>query len=118
MFFLGTNDPVFPFAGVLGLLLSGTETLEKWAELDACPDAAQETQLSDTADDGTLVSVLSYGDCDGGSEVIGHIIVGGGHTWPGSAFEANAELGRTSHDVSASQTMIDFFLRHRRGALD
>ena len=51
----------------------------------------------------------SYSRCAGGSEVVLCSIDGGGHTWPGGL---PIPLGKTSTSISATDTMIDFFLAH------
>jgi polyhydroxybutyrate depolymerase len=44
--------------------------------------------------------------------VILYGIYGGGHTWPGSPFDAPFELGLTSMDINATETIWAFFEAH------
>ena len=42
-----------------------------------------DTDLPDTVNDGTTVTITSFAGCASGSEVTGYLVVGGGHAWPG-----------------------------------
>jgi polyhydroxybutyrate depolymerase len=77
-----------------------------------------EANLPDTApNDGTTVFQEVYAANAGGAEVVFYGINGGGHTWPGSA-DTGLEflVGLTSHDMSATQVIWDFFKTHVRGS--
>jgi len=52
--------------------------------------------------------------CPVGAEVVLYTIEGGGHTWPGSAFDANLAdlMGPTSTDIDATALMWQFFATH------
>ena len=64
--------------------------------------------------EGTTVLLTRYADCEGDSEVAYWAIAGGGHTWPGSSVPSGGLLGRTSLDLSASDSAVRFFLDHHR----
>lgn len=58
------------------------------------------------------VSGVRYSDCDAGAEVVFYTIDGGGHTWPGGKPLPESITGETNTDISASETMWEFFQRH------
>jgi polyhydroxybutyrate depolymerase len=120
-FFLGSDDTFFPPAGKLAgndvvhvRLLSIAESVAEWAARDGCGAAPAVTELPDIEDDGTTVRRERYTGCDGGAEVVYYAIEGGGHTWPGSGVPSGGLLGRTSHEISASDIAARFFLEHVR----
>lgn len=117
--FLGDEDTRFPWEGVdagIDISYSGPDTGEYYAHQDACTGVRQETELPDTADDGTTVTLWTWDPCAQGTEVRFYAIFGGGHTWPGSPVTLQpAIFGLTSHDISASEIMVEFFAAHPRG---
>ena len=120
VFFHGSDDTFFPpeggFAGnnvVNVRLLSIEESVASWAERNECEGAPAITALPDAEDDGTTVVHELHANCDGGAAVAYYAIEGGGHTWPGSLVPSSGLVGRTSRDVSASESAVDFFLDFR-----
>jgi polyhydroxybutyrate depolymerase len=118
-FFLGSDDTFFPPQGRLAgndivhvRLLSIEESVETWVERDGCSGAAESETLPDAHDDGTSVRRDRYADCASGAEVVYYAIDGGGHTWPGSPLQSGGLLGRTTRELSASETALRFFLDH------
>ena len=92
--------------------LSIDETLAAWVERNDCrPPTPQRTELPDVEPDGTTVARESWSGCDRG-ELTFYEIMGGGHTWPGSPVDFNDFLGPESHDMAASEVIVDFFLSH------
>ena len=55
------------------------------------------------------VTGVRYSDCDADAEVIFYTIDGGGHTWPGGKPLPERITGETNMDISASETMWEFF---------
>jgi polyhydroxybutyrate depolymerase len=111
--FHGTADPVVPFAGgapitpLLGAFVqfdSVADTIALWRSLDSC--LAAPALIYSTGD----ATCTDFGGCRGGAEVVQCVIDGGGHTWPGGL--PIPPLGKTSTDISATDTMVDFFLAH------
>src|SRR3954462_826350 len=109
--FMGTADPVVPFDGgkvsccgspVLG---SAPEAMSAWAAHDGCAGAPTEQRL------GSEVRRRTWSGCAGTSSVVFYIIDGGGHTWPGAAITP-AQLGLTTQQISASDTLWEFFKAH------
>jgi polyhydroxybutyrate depolymerase len=120
-FFLGSDDTFFPPEGKLAgndvvhvRLLSIAESVATWAARDGCDGGPTITELPDLEDDGTTVRRERYSGCDDGAEVVYYAIMGGGHTWPGSGVASGGLVGRTSREISASETAARFFLEHIR----
>lgn len=119
--FHGTNDRFVPYGGgeILGQaergrVLSVAATTELWGKLDGCPTVPHRADLPPRhPDDRTRVRQAAYGPCRGGSAVVLHTIVGGGHTWPGTAWLPL--LGPVSHQIDATEVIWEFFERHPKG---
>jgi polyhydroxybutyrate depolymerase len=77
-----------------------------WAAANGCGDAEDEQRSEHVIE-------RSY-DCDDDAEVRFLIIVGGGHSWPGSAFSASIAsiVGPTTDEVDATEEIWSFFERH------
>jgi polyhydroxybutyrate depolymerase len=85
---------------------SAPEWAKGWAERDGCD---LEPVPIDTRGG---VRGVRYADCQGGAQVVFYTIEGGGHTWPGGGDLPGWLVGKTSHDISASETMWAFFVAH------
>ena len=94
-----------------GLLLSAPRAAALFATVDGCPGAPAVSVEPDTARDGTRTRRSAYAGCGEGREVRLYTIEGGGHTWPGGP-QAGRSMGRSSRDIDATRTMLDFFDRH------
>lgn len=129
--FHGTADEILLFNGgvgdALGQILGGKDgsttaptttepadldgegypaTAAEWADRNGCePDAADEKVTEE-------VTRRVY-DCPAGADVEFVIVVGGGHTWPGSEFSKNIAniVGFTTFDIDATEEIWKFFER-------
>lgn len=122
----GTDDPLMPFGGgdiatmggrgMGGKVISAQETTDFWAKRNRTAAKPVITELPDVdPQDGTRVrrAVFSKGAQD--SEVVFYTIANGGHTWPGGfQYLAESIIGKTSRDMNASETVMEFFMRHKR----
>lgn len=134
--FHGTGDTIVPFNGGTDGLYHVLKfppvsySIDLFRSLDGCPaspapdgSALLATPNASTPDGGPSdtifegsTSIYAKGDaachrwsgCSAGSEVELCTIVDGGHAWPGGG----PLVGKTSHDIDATQTIIDFFKRH------
>ncbi|MCH7718165.1 MAG: hypothetical protein IIB21_01730 [Chloroflexi bacterium] len=123
--FHGAADPLIPFdggPGTLDLVFRDIddEVLPEWAEHNGCAGVPTEEQAAPG------VRLVRYADCDQGATVELYVIEdadgagpgteGGGHTWPGSTFvlppETKARIGLTTHEISATDLMWEFFQAH------
>ena len=103
--FNGTSDPVVHYGGGWWSLESAQESFARWTARDHCAKAPPRL-------------VWQQGDarCEAATgcaaDVIACTLQGGGHTWPGGT--RAPFLGRTSADLDATTTLLDFFLAHPR----
>lgn len=126
--FHGTADPILIYNGGIGDLaglLGGSgntaapeavldgegypRSIRAWAEHNGCAPEPTKTAIGDDVEHWVF-------DCPTGADVEFYVIIGGGHTWPGSEFSRNiaAIAGPTSFTISANEVMWDFFGRHAR----
>jgi len=115
--FHGTQDRYAPFAGGRGKGFSNTDfysvnhSIEAWVKANGCHMEPVVTRLPDAVEDGTTVTLTTYGSGKEGTEVVLVKIEGGGHTWPGRE-PPRRILGRSTRDISANDLMWEFFQRH------
>jgi polyhydroxybutyrate depolymerase len=130
----GTADPILLFNGGYGDMVGGMlqgqlaegsptttavpydldgpgypETVKGWAAKNGCEPTPTDTKLSDEV-------VKRVYTCPAGQDVEFWVVVGGGHSWPGSAFSKTIEriVGPTTDDFDATATAWEFFQRHHR----
>lgn len=130
--FHGTADPILDFNGGVGTanldrLLGGGQAVEPptvasgpanlngpgipaavraWAARDGCGQDPTDTLLSSQV-------ILRRYRCPTDTAVEFYIIVGGGHTWPGTTFNEApaADVGMTTSQTDATSVMWAFFQR-------
>ncbi|AGA31222.1 extracellular catalytic domain type 1 short-chain-length polyhydroxyalkanoate depolymerase [Singulisphaera acidiphila] len=119
MHFHGTHDPLVLFHGPdertpKDLFFKSVESsIQSWAIANGCPSPPMIAKAPDLANDGTSVSITTYGPGKEGAEVILYAIEGGGHTWPGRTTTVPLPgLGKSTKDISASDLIWEFFQRH------
>ncbi len=96
--FHGDADPVVPYEDTL-------DNMVEWATLNGC---ATEPSLEAI---GVDVEHRVYPGCEGGAEVELYTVLGGGHTWTGSAIDVPS-LGVNTKTVDATELILDFFEEH------
>jgi polyhydroxybutyrate depolymerase len=110
MGFAGTADPVVPFNGGKvnccggGQVAGASPSMTSWAKFDKCATTFTDTKLS------SEVTRRTWSGCAAGGAAIFYMIIGGGHTWPGSI--PIASLGMTTNQIDASATIWKFFQAH------
>jgi len=128
--FHGTADPILLFNGGIGDLsvvtggappegggalpeadLDGEgypATARAWAEIIGCEEASSDEELTDELIDRTW-------SCPEGAALEMVIVLGGGHSWPGSEFSKQIEsiVGPTTDDIHASEAAWEFFQRYQ-----
>jgi polyhydroxybutyrate depolymerase len=116
--FNGTDDPLVHYDGgrlhALGRSATAGDSetaypgAEAWAvQWSLRNGCTTEPQRDELAEDVTVTRYVGYRDR---ADVILNTVHGGGHTWP--AGPGLPFLGRTTHSLSASQRMLDFFTTH------
>lgn len=102
--FHGSADPLVPYAGSATLgFISVPDSIAKWRTNDGCSEASSTIYQKGDA------TCVAWSACAQGSEVVLCTIDQGGHTWPGGL---PIPFGKTSTDINATDTMIDFFDAH------
>lgn len=141
VFFLGTEDPLLPWAdgrtkdigklgetlglGALGSIDNGLarygglmtvpETIGFWTGHNNCNGSPQVTPVADRDPrDGTTVKKETYGSYS--NQVVLYTIEGGGHTWPGcpNLSAISGLTGKICQDIDASELLWDFFKSRSR----
>jgi polyhydroxybutyrate depolymerase len=120
--FHGTQDPIVPWDGGEargesgGKVLSVSETVSLWVNVNRCPASPSKTVLPDKdPSDGTRVWCDVYSPGQGYSAVVLYGVEGGGHAWPDSDRPLAPQSGRITHDVNATEVIWDFFADHPKG---
>lgn len=103
--FHGTLDPLVPYqGGGLQGFDSVADTMRGWAERNGCAPSPMEFLRRG------IVHCERWSGCREGAAVQLCTVDGGGHTWPGAL--PIPVFGLTTHEISASEMMLDFFERH------
>jgi polyhydroxybutyrate depolymerase len=118
LMFQGTGDRLMPYDGGnlsrrRGRVLPATTTASLFARVDGCSDKPVVVAEPDTVTDGTRVRRSTYPGCREGHDVVLFTIEGGGHTWPGGP-PVGPAVGRVTHDLDATRSMLDFFDRQQQ----
>ena len=114
--FHGTADPLVGYrSGGLAVFTSVEDTVRDWAKRDRCPGlaagwASDSRRVTFERGD---VRCETYTGCAQGTEVGLCRIDGGGHTWPGGP--PVPQFGKTTTEISATEAMWSFFVRHPKG---
>jgi polyhydroxybutyrate depolymerase len=107
----GTADPIVPSAGLPdgpANILPSWQTLQFWAGVNGCNGFTEAP--APTAEPGTEVTHATGLDCKG-APTEAWFIQGAGHGWPGGDFGYPAFIvGRQTHAIDATQTVLRFLL--------
>lgn len=116
----GGADPFIPLDGGTvcenvrfgcegGVVVSRTESVNKFAAADDCSLEPTAETLPTLVDDGTWVEKLTYTDCQNGIRVVSYIVQNGGHAWPPRRPQVRS-AGAQTGNLDATQVIVDFFL--------
>ncbi|MFN0213843.1 MAG: T9SS type A sorting domain-containing protein [Saprospiraceae bacterium] len=107
----GTADNTVPYNGAPLSTFVGIPTLmTTWANFNHCNPVPSITQVPNTnTTDGCTAEHQLFSGGDYGSTVEHYKIIGGGHTWPGAAFN----IGVTNQDFNACKEIWRFFRQYR-----
>jgi polyhydroxybutyrate depolymerase len=118
----GTADPIMPFAGgsitVLGRnrgeVISFAQDGDLWAKNAGCSANPAVTALPPIASpDGTSITRTTFTGCRADASVVEYAVNGAGHTWPdGVPYMPKMLIGSVSHQLDASEAIVQFFLAH------
>ncbi len=111
----GTADATVPYNGSPVSGFVGIPTLVSiWVKFNQCNTTPTITPVPNTnTTDGCIAERQLYTGGNKGSTVEHYKITGGGHTWPGSAFN----VGVTNQDFNASKEIWRFFRQYRLSQL-
>lgn len=111
---MGTDDPIVPFEGgrvnccAHQNIAAAPDTMARFAARAGCRAEPHEDRV------GASVVLRRFVGCEKGAAVAFYVVEGGGHTWPGSGHDLTSRgLGATTTDLKATETLWDFFERHR-----
>ena len=103
----GTSDSTVPYNGDTWTR-SIEDVISYWANYNNCETNPTTTALADIdPSDGSTVEHIVYIAGDNGLTTEHMKVIGGGHTWPGSAFN----FPGTNYDINASMEIWQFFSR-------
>ncbi len=104
----GTSDSVVPYDGDITWTLSIVDVLSYWINYNNCDTNPTITTFPDIYPlDGSTVDHFVYSGGDNGVTTEHMKVIGGDHTWPGSAFN----FPGTNYDINASMKIWQFFSR-------
>jgi polyhydroxybutyrate depolymerase len=112
----GTEDPIVPHGGGtehnLDLkTISIDDSAKAWARIDRCSEKPNQSKLPAHGKGGMETKVDTFDGCQQGAQVVLYDIKGGGNTWPGGEqYEVEKEIGKTSQDLNASETIWSFLV--------
>ncbi|MBN8678255.1 MAG: T9SS type A sorting domain-containing protein [Chitinophagales bacterium] len=107
----GTSDNTVPYNGLpAATFVSIPALLNTWAGLNNCNPVPTITPVpNNNTTDGCTAERQIYTGGEYGSTVEHFKVIGGGHTWPGSAFN----IGITNQDFSACKEIWRFFSQYQ-----
>lgn len=114
----GTDDKLVPYDGGeikvfkkrRGEIVSTDDYVDFWKNKNACTEKIPTITLPDVYDDGTIVSIDTYENCEQGGALVLYKIEGGGHTWPGGKqYLGEWLIGKTSNEIIACDEIWNFF---------
>jgi len=105
----GTEDIIETWDGSKANLWSLDSTINYKLEKNGCSLPGDTVLLPDLdKTDGCTVEKISYTNCSGEGQLIFYKILGGGHSWPSSAYTFSNE-GNKNKDINANVEIINFF---------
>lgn len=119
LFMNGTDDPVVPFDGghyKQGMLrlLSAEGSAKEWARMNRCSEKPGESKLPPLQEGGKDTKVYLFDGCQENAQVALYAVKNGGHTWPGGEqYMSEKEIGRTSKDLNANETIWSFLVTRK-----
>ena len=110
----GTSDPVVPYGGgtehnLHVPVISVEDSAKAWARMARCAEKPTQSKLPAREKGGMETKVETYDGCQQGAQVVSYSVKGAGNTWPGGEqYEVEKEVGKTSPDPNANETIWSF----------
>jgi polyhydroxybutyrate depolymerase len=118
----GTSDPVVPYGGGtehnLQLpTISVEDSAKAWARIDRCAEKPTQSKLPAHEKGGMETKVDTFDGCQQGAQVVSYSVKGAGNTWPGGEqYEVEKQIGKTSQDLNANETIWSFLVTRKLAA--
>jgi polyhydroxybutyrate depolymerase len=118
----GTDDPIVPHGGGtehnLELkTISVDDSAKAWARIDRCSEKPVQSKVSAHEKGGMETKVDTFEGCQQNAQVILYSIKGAGNTWPGGEqYEVEKQIGKTSQDLNANETIWSFLVTKKLAA--
>src|SRR3984957_17233206 len=118
----GTSDPIVPHGGGtehnLQLpVISVDDSAKAWARIDRCSEKPSQSKLPPHGKGGMQTKVETYDGCHENAQVVSYSIKGAGNTWPGGEqYQVEKEIGKTSQDLNANETIWSFLVTKKLAA--
>jgi len=108
---MSDTDPIMPFDGLPDTFLSADQTVSYWIKQNKISTTCESSYLPQTVEgDSTKIKCDKYVGGEYDTSVVFYTVEGGGHTWPGGlAYASEAEVGKVSYQINASQVIWEFF---------
>lgn len=110
----GTSDPVVPYGGgtehnLRVPVISVEDSAKAWAKMAHCSEKPTQSKLPSHEKGDMEVKVETYDGCQQGAQIVSYSVKGAGNTWPGGEqYEVEKEVGKTSPDPNANETIWSF----------
>lgn len=110
----GTSDPVVPYGGgtehnLRVPVISVEDSAKAWAKMAHCSEKPTQSKLPSHEKGDMEVKVETYDGCQQGAQIVSYSVKGAGNTWPGGEqYEVEKEVGKTSPDPNANETIWGF----------
>jgi len=106
----GTADGVVPYDGDGNFMAPISNVIAHWVMQNNCQFEMAVELIPDTNDqDDSTVERYLFTECDENSSIELFKVLGGGHTWPGSAFPFGVTNYDTTEDKSSDQLQVQIF---------
>lgn len=118
----GTSDPVVPYGGgtehnLHVPVVSVEDSAKAWAKMNHCAEKPTQSKLPAHEKGGMETKVETYDGCQQGAQVVSYSVKGAGNTWPGGEqYEVEKEVGKTSPDPNANETIWSFLATKKLAA--
>jgi polyhydroxybutyrate depolymerase len=110
----GTSDPVVPYGGgtehnLHVPVISVEDSAKAWAKMARCAEKPTQSKVPAHEKGSMETKVDTYDGCQQGAQVVSYSVKGAGNTWPGGEqYEVEKEVGKTSPDPNANETIWSF----------
>ena len=113
---MSKTDPNDPYKGHKrdggNDLISADDTVDHFARRNGCQSSVEEPVAKSNTEDTSTVTIVRYGDCTSGAEVLFYRLDGAGHTLPSRIHYESDRDNKINRDIETAQELWKFFARH------